>query len=336
MTWTITDWTVPQKWATAAILNEFVAAINERLAVVGVSPVPAVTAGDSVQVHALIESWQAAIEPVVGLFVVSHVAGAYRGDGHSFAGESAIPYYADLPAVLAAAGFGARTTWRAYPIRPSKGGADQARQIAAGDVLLGPLFDDLYKVLNVLRWTWLNELGGTSWSVEDGASGNNGYGLGLFGSLPTPEAHAKTDAIADYDAEPYHDDTTPFAYSWFYDDGPGGNFSAVLERHALYGKWTFAEAVAVERDVDFYNIGYEEGFVNTFAANGDWPAGYVPEELCRYDTVLAATGGSGLSALFGTRPPGNAPAWGAEDEETGYMGRPGGPLAVFKWAFSYK
>jgi hypothetical protein len=149
--WTITNWTVAQPWNNVPFLNEFVDAINERAAVVGADAVPAVVAGDTVQIHSLIESWQTAIEGMVTSFVVSHAGGTPLGLGY-YHNKTDAPLYANLAAAFSAAGL-ATSTWRAYTTRPAKGGTDQARKIAGGDVIFGPLFEDLQKVLGVMDLT---------------------------------------------------------------------------------------------------------------------------------------------------------------------------------------
>jgi hypothetical protein len=155
MTFSITDWSVTRKWANVPLLTEFNDAVNERLAAAGGSPLPAVAAGDSAQVYTLIRSWQEAVESLLPGFVVSHAGGSPLAAGH-YDGAEDIPVYADLAALFSAAGLAPRTTWRAYTTRPAKGGVDQARKIDPGDVLFGPLFSDLQKIVKVLAWTTLD------------------------------------------------------------------------------------------------------------------------------------------------------------------------------------
>lgn len=236
VTWSITNWAVAQKWANVPLLTEFNDAVNERLAVTGGTPLPAVTAGQTVQVHSLIESWQAAVEGLLPAFVVSHAAGAPLGAGY-YDGTAAAPVYADLAALFSAAFGPSRTTWRAYITRPSLGGADQTRAIAPGDVILGPLFEDLQKTLKALVWTERD----LSFSSREGKVGT-GYG--------DPWAAAKAAAEADFAAVP---DPAEFAtaYTTGNDHAFGDEFWAemvrVRRRDSVAGL-----AVGFAHAVDFY------------------------------------------------------------------------------------
>ena len=150
MTWATTNWT-NYDWSQAAILNEFVGAVNERKSVLGQGePFATVNAGDDVQAATLFRAYQNWIESNLFSFVVSHDAGVARSSGH-FDGEVIIPAYASLAEVFSAAGL-AHANWRRYTTHPDEAGVVGYGQMQVGDIIGPWIFEDIQKCLNVLVW----------------------------------------------------------------------------------------------------------------------------------------------------------------------------------------
>jgi len=136
---------------SAAVINEYVGALNERRQALGQGTIGTYAEDDLVpNSAAVIRAWQQWIETNLVSFVVSHDGGVPREGGH-YDGVDTIDTYANLVAVFAAAGL-ARTNWRRV--------RDHAffawGQAQEDDDYALELFEDIQKCLNVLVWTLAN------------------------------------------------------------------------------------------------------------------------------------------------------------------------------------
>lgn len=177
MAWSVTDWSANPDWHSAALLNEFVDAVNERGVACGVGPlISVVNVGDDVQsATGVIFQCQQTIEGIYSQFIQSHDAGVKRAltywNGGTTRPDSA--HYASLSALFAAAGLSS-TSWRRYREAPaSEGGTPEAPGVLTIGDIIGPwLFEDLQKVLNALIWMSLSE----DVYEEDGYNSGTGAG----------------------------------------------------------------------------------------------------------------------------------------------------------------
>jgi len=261
MAWTTTTW-ANYDWAQAAILNEFVGALNERINAAqahGVSgQYPAIVVGEDVQLAYYqptpitmggFRGWQAKISSLASQFVVSHDAGVELAAGY-YDGAATIPNYANLAALFAAAGVG-YTHCRRYTTHPDDGGAVAYGLCVAGDIIGPWLFEDLQLLLGVMKWTQIN--GGGS-QVEYDSQGESNYKTAA--GTGATEAAAKADALVNYAAASPSsvDGYEPRAHSQT--AGGGAAWTATLLRSYGYLKVSRATTPPTSRDIDFYARAY--------------------------------------------------------------------------------
>jgi hypothetical protein len=114
------------------------------------APLDTYDAGDDVQDHAIFEEWQTAIETLLTDYIVSHAAGSKFAEDY-YVGAAAIPTYADLAALMSAAGL-SWSNWRRYTTHPDDGGSVQYGKCQAGDIIGPWLWEDLQACINCMVW----------------------------------------------------------------------------------------------------------------------------------------------------------------------------------------
>jgi hypothetical protein len=295
------------EFLSAAILNEIVDAINERLVALGQTPMASIT-DDDVQIHDFFIAVQTAVEGMVTSFVDHTISG---GD---YSGLDAIPMFT-------------LTTWRAAAGLHADGftaidaaGTDH-RLLEADDFINKHLVNELQAGLVVLKWTWFSDV---VWDSQGEESGKRGQTSQLT------EALARTVAKTLYDTAPYDEDADQVvAYGQVYLSDTGF-WLGLFERSYSYLKW---EGPTSTKDIDFY-IRAAGGGALEFDGNGDFPGGYAENTLYLAKTVAAASGSPVYSTAFGKGPPGNYPVEGGADGIKGYACADD-PEAVVKWDFAY-
>ena len=313
---------LPLDVQSAAFLNEYVDAINERADAVGAENVDAVEVDDYIQFASLVAGWQAKIEALATSFVNS---ADYPG---GFDGETDVEMYT-LATFRAAAGIpdGFRratawpTDWTAYDDAAFSYG-----QMQAGDITLAPwLFKDLQNALNIMIWT---ADAAQTWT----ASGEDNWNECFDGSV-AGWAESKSLAEAQFASgvNLCSTDLSPRAVSFgAYHDGSWG---AQAQRCRSYRAW--ARPLDRTADADFYirTAKYTCQDTNVWDGNGDIPAGY--ENLVyRWRQETGITGLSGKSgAMLGAL---SQPVWCAEpvvgnSKSAGYYCTAQGDVVVFKW-----
>ncbi len=265
MGWSVTNWATNPDWASAALLNEFVDAVNERITALCIgTPVAAVVAGDDVQkVGAAplgppgpIRACQEAVEAMFTYFVRSHDAGVKRSLDHWDGGAAAVGEgYGDFITLFAAAGL-STTHWRRYVDAPaSEGGTPLTGLQAIGDIIGPWLFEDLQKILNVLIWL----------TGCEAASGENGllyYGQGLEASW----ADAKAAAEAAWADTEWGSTSSSALAGGQYPVYPGPKYGATIFRYAQKMKVLDGADTSMVRRVAWYAKTTAGG---VWDANGD-------------------------------------------------------------------
>ena len=318
MTWTITNW-ANADWSAAAILNEFINAINERASAAGggVSSAAAVAVGDDVQRVEFFRNLQTWIESYLGAFVVSHVAGVPRSSG-CFDNTASIDSYANLAAVFSAAGL-EYSNWRRYTTHPDEGGGVAYGQMQAGDIIGPWIFEDLQKCLNVLVWTKIG---------CDITGGDSYEGRGS----DTDWATAK--AIAEAAWARTGDGNWPHTYStaWTF----GSKYYAVLSRRT--GHFSASVWNGVNRSADFYIKATKP---TVFDAYGDdviedkWSF-WLADEPANEETTIVSSSQFGDASVMPNNPWCDKPP----PENTRGWDSSGGMWMVLRWnvagGFSYQ
>jgi hypothetical protein len=228
---------------SAAVINEYVGALNERRQAVGLAPIATYAEDDLVpNSAAIIRSWQQWVETYLPVFAVSHDAGVPRAGGY-YDGAATIDTYADLAAVFSAAGL-AHANWRRI--------RDHAffafGQAQEDDDYALELFEDIQKCLNVLVWVMQGTLP---------FSGDEYKGEGVDPAWLTAKGLAESDykLVGTFE--------TPFAQSY----GGGGSYVAGLIRTTGNVQATVWNGLT--RYADWYVFAVLGLAVDTFDAYGD-------------------------------------------------------------------
>ena len=272
---------------SAAVINEYVGALNERRQALGHGTIGTYAENDLVpNSQTIIRAWQQWIEDNLGSFVVSHDAGVERAAGY-YDNAATIDMYPDLAAVFSAAGIVGYTNWRRF--------RDDAffayGQAAEDDDYAIEIFEDLQKILNALKWTHGNGSGWTS-------LGESNWKL-VTASGPT-EAAAKAAAAAAYAVQvPVSINTTPSATS---DTSAGWN--AGLERVYAYAQYNTG-APPCARKIDFYYRA-DRWTLNEFDPNGDFNPGYIEGRANYFSMIGPTTDTNIVSDRFGSL---SQPGW---------------------------
>jgi len=225
MGWTTTSWSRGCCTISAALFNEFVAAVTERQRAIdgttpaGISAISADATEFQAAKWAAMQQW---VEDNLGQFVVSHAGGVKRSADY-YDDATSIPNYANLAELFSAAGLSPRTTWSAYTTHPDKSGVNAERQTAAGDIMGHWCPEELQACLSAL--IWVLEPGG----ITD-TSTNWREWLADWGNLSW--ATAKSNAESGMYAEGCYD-TTLYAWNW----GEYHAFPAEPPPGATYDDW---------------------------------------------------------------------------------------------------
>lgn len=251
------DWGFGDKdWALLANVTDFQKAINERKDAIQIgAPDVLKVPGDDVQDHAFWNAMQTWVEDNLGSFVVSAELGAPFANEY-YDNEDTIPYWANLHDLFAAAGLGT-FDWRAYITHPDDAGVDQSRKIIAGDIIGPWIFNDLQKVISVLRWTKAD----VEWQA----------GPIYFGQADHKDtwAEAKTGAENDW-ADTGAVDIDPEANTQGEWNAFGGNqWRAAARRIASSLKITANIGTGCNRAVDWHANTEAQPVEGTFDAQGD-------------------------------------------------------------------
>ena len=272
---------------SAAVVNEYVGALNERRQALGQATIGVYAEDDLVPNSAtIIAAWQQWAEDNLASFVVSHDAGVERAAGH-YDNAATIDTYPNLAAVFSAAGIIGYTDWRRF--------RDDAffayGQAAEDDDYAIEILEDLQKILNVLKWTHGNGSGWTSLGESNWKA--------VTASGPT-EATAKAAAAAAYAVQaPAPTNTSPMATS---DTSEGWN--AGLERVYAYAQYNTG-APPCAREIDFYYRA-DRWVLNEFDPNGDFNPGYIERRANYFSMIGPTTDTNIVSGRFGSL---SQPAW---------------------------
>ena len=290
---------------SAAVINEYVGALNERRQALGQATIGVYAEDDLVpNSQTILRAWQQWVETYLTSFVVSHdgVAGVSvpRAAGH-YDGATTIDTYANLAAVFDAAGIVGYTNWRRF--------RDDAffaygKATEDDDYDIG-IFEDLQKVLAALVWVD----GSGVFDVSSKEEASTRYELAAW--QPTrAAAEANTEAVYDA-ATPIEIADNPSASSAMFTGWVG----RLIRR---YGYCVGSPPAPCSRAVDFYAYSsVPDGVLSHWEPNGDWPVGYVVGNLYYYDTQGPTADAAISSVKFGHNDPGpgNRPAWGANADE---------------------
>lgn len=334
MVWTITNW-ANADWSDAAILNEFVDAVNERADAVGygIPPVPVVNIGDDVQAVAFFLQFQQWIESDLTKFVVSHDAEVKRSAGY-YDGRTTIDTWPNLTAILG-------TGWRRYTVHPDQAGGVAYGQMQRGDIIGPWIFEDIQKVLNKLIWT-LELCSWRSKEENNQKSSNSGGWFGPDGAAAWRDCKAASEAawgvLASNDLYPgemtdgqyYAAGSPPLAY-----------YYAHQTKRYAYGHLT-NPTLTLNKEVEFYGFlraPTYPGFTPVWDAYGDANVAYQNKyQLLQTDPLTPGpvdwySDQIGNLDGIGTWPTteGAWANWNLEFRGWQYADYPNAPQAILKW-----
>lgn len=338
------DWTPATYWNAVALLNEYVAAINERNAVLGLNPEAAFVVGDYVNhprdgrpfdpaqgLIRLVQNW---IVANYAQFAASHDAGDPRQPGY-WTNRAAVLNYATLAEVFAAANLPYSHFRRYVDGPPERGGTVQYGLHQTGDIIGWWLFYDLQALLAVL----VHRQRTLTWFVPDDPEDPAGHKDAL--GVDAVFADAVAEFLALYAAAAWGGipwpgvEVEPRAWGRFFQSL--GDWHVVGYRTRTAAKVTVTGATACE--LDFYAFARApapwQEHADSWSDQGD-PV--LRDKLSMWCTVA---GDPGLTTASETLGGAVAPAIGAVADiaygyEVGGSGTYGQSRALVRWQFEYR